>query len=1285
MSAIEPPPSNTEAALKDAYLTLKNSKEGPGKKEQTFDNLANAVSSAETSPSLVFLNNFYTANSALIGSAAAGFASLDNKTIDAAITGFSESVKVVMDGLDALGAVHPFVGVAVIAFKLVVTLDLTRRGNNQKVLAVKVQMQQMMCTLFQLRRIQDPEEIGPDGTVLKDRMQPLMEQIARDIKECGSACDVYLKKSFIAKTLKSKIYEGRLAGYASKFIDYRDQLDKALTVHIALGVDAANLKLDSQSSQLDSIEEKLDILTDVFRRLDTPREKEVMEFIEESGGPNAIVERNDLVLALVDKSGETLSNLSNKARSGGKSELDSVREKLQKEVAEDLDAVLKQNFALFDRKLEIQNRNIMDAVKKEGQYIVSALSAGSHDRIRDTDLQNLWREMGWKGSVKARHFVLALRDYFTDQFSINTPHPSDLMIQIPTPETAVNPDKQLMRLTASKPILHQDLWALQYINVSHLNAILEAIDDDGTGFISIKEANTFANERPRGWGLLTWIAFWSKGWESSLADYKNRIILILQEMDRLHHDILADNTCLTDLYLSDSTILGTHLVLKSTDVGQEYDLVAPELLSITREYTTAEEERLKQNLESIGYDLDTPGTVTLITGPGRIERYLFPLLFLVLKRHLEAFYYARKHIVSDDEFSRMTTSLNSIFDVVRQRIDSLRAIYKQVHMDSSSVLKSFSLGMFYDYSTHDFDADTGYGYGPEPSLIMSWEDTSTTKNEATESAIIESPESAKPLFSSESPGQINALQELVEWPRHSFDTDPYTGRMDGFWTGHLWITKGDTPAPFLLFGLAQLKLIFDPENEQALRGHFITYLAKQEVQGRRRMVDGVEEFDVLLPFDIDVLSIRLVGKFVTESETLEGGWLMFVRKDEAKKGYDEHPFSLYPPLPVQPAAPTEPENADTPKPADDAESKPVQLPRLSKFIFRRTPTEVGGFCRLPEDGMQHDAKSRWRFLRDAVLHLVRSQLWSQSLIRAWCADRHKFLDLYTIDRLQGYEFSLPNPLGPDELPAFHDLRYRLPPSNINPSVASATWTLDRMSFHYSIGCDGCEQSVLDVNFTCLTCIDPEMSNSFDFCPQCIDKPAERDGTIHTVDHTLIKCRRYTQPYTMSWQIREARSMTERLKKALIEASTINSSDNNLGLGNTQVVSSEKRSELQCSFCTKPVTVPCWACITCAPDILICEDCEKKGASLLETPPAGTSHRIDHPLIRLHNLLPERFEQEKVDVTVARIDDLETSVGKKVAELDTRIANLESTIEAKLASFESLLKKIALQLDVPQED
>lgn len=44
-----------------------------------------------------------------------------------------------------------------------------------------------------------------------------------------------------------------------------------------------------------------------------------------------------------------------------------------------------------------------------------------------------------------------------------------------------------------------DFWALKYLDVSRVQPILEAIDDDGTGFISIKEVNDFATSKPEGW------------------------------------------------------------------------------------------------------------------------------------------------------------------------------------------------------------------------------------------------------------------------------------------------------------------------------------------------------------------------------------------------------------------------------------------------------------------------------------------------------------------------------------------------------------------------------------------------------------------------------------------------------------------------------------------------------------------------------------------------------------------------------------------------------------------
>lgn len=48
-----------------------------------------------------------------------------------------------------------------------------------------------------------------------------------------------------------------------------------------------------------------------------------------------------------------------------------------------------------------------------------------------------------------------------------------------------------------------DRWALAYINAAYVQPILEAVDDDGTGFVSVKEVNTFVAERPDEWTSVT--------------------------------------------------------------------------------------------------------------------------------------------------------------------------------------------------------------------------------------------------------------------------------------------------------------------------------------------------------------------------------------------------------------------------------------------------------------------------------------------------------------------------------------------------------------------------------------------------------------------------------------------------------------------------------------------------------------------------------------------------------------------------------------------------------------
>jgi len=44
-----------------------------------------------------------------------------------------------------------------------------------------------------------------------------------------------------------------------------------------------------------------------------------------------------------------------------------------------------------------------------------------------------------------------------------------------------------------------DKWALWYVNVNYIRSILEAFDEDVSGFVTVKEANDFTRSRPLDW------------------------------------------------------------------------------------------------------------------------------------------------------------------------------------------------------------------------------------------------------------------------------------------------------------------------------------------------------------------------------------------------------------------------------------------------------------------------------------------------------------------------------------------------------------------------------------------------------------------------------------------------------------------------------------------------------------------------------------------------------------------------------------------------------------------
>ena len=90
---------------------------------------------------------------------------------------------------------------------------------------------------------------------------------------------------------------------------------------------------------------------------------------------------------------------------------------------------------------------------------------------------------GWRGNVKARHFVLALRGHYFEKLTTETEGVPDMGTNAINNTTNTNPDA----------------WAIKYIDVMWVQPILEAFDDDASGFITVSEVNRFTSSRPVDW------------------------------------------------------------------------------------------------------------------------------------------------------------------------------------------------------------------------------------------------------------------------------------------------------------------------------------------------------------------------------------------------------------------------------------------------------------------------------------------------------------------------------------------------------------------------------------------------------------------------------------------------------------------------------------------------------------------------------------------------------------------------------------------------------------------
>ncbi|KAG7442638.1 uncharacterized protein BT62DRAFT_954741 [Guyanagaster necrorhizus] len=1291
------------------------------KTQKKVDKLMDTIDLSGISTSYASFNTWYTANESAIESAATaiGSLSLDTKSIDSTLNSFAETSEVVMKGLDALGQLHPFVGVAVLAFKLVITLDMTRRGNNKKVLAVKLQMQDTMIVLFQLRHIKDPKEVGRDGTTIEDRMGSLMEAIAKDIRETGSACDHYLKKGFLAKTMKSKIYETRLAGYAAKFTKYREDIDYALQIHTALGVESANAKLDVQDKTLKSMDRKLDqtvqtmeaMMMSVFRKLDTARERDIQAFIKEKGGVKACIDNEQLLHELIDKSGEGIAGVFGPQSGTGES-WSAAKAKVQKEMlkewSEDVEQALQRNIVHFEKKLVIQHRQLAsifkDSLKSTESHILSAMASGAHDRVINEDLKELWKDMAWRGSVKAKHLILALHDYFIDKLGalsaspMMSPGASEAGSPIFSPISAVNDDFFYLKCK-------NDRWALMYFNVSHVQPIIEAVDDDATGFITTKEINTFTKSMPPGWTLPQWIAYWAGGWHVSVDRYKKKIHMILSTMYKTFPHVLPVNREAVATYLQYGPIYLVDRLLRSTRDVSPNALESSELRRLTKAYTESEEARLMRNLADVLYEIDAKSTVFLITGPGRIERYIYPMLYLLLRHHLRIVRLSTRFVLDQYEMQNMSASLWNLFSVFEHRMQNVASIFKQSNVDVVEKLENFAFGMFkLSYNNPE--------RRPSESSISDYVNEDPTIDEEGTESITDIPLSILryPLPDTSGSDMYNLPSDFTE----EAPEDPIQGQ----WTGHLYYEhKSD---------ICLVQLLIDSVIDGALTGRAVTWKWSMNISGDIKEDNKVY---IRLAFD-DGDFVDLTGELDTEKGIIKG-WCKYLG---ATGNEEEHDSDEQSPDDegggdqgddngdqggaeenkdgdavsqggdqaaseegtgrVDSSTPQNDETAaaeESHSGAADPESNEADVDNHAsqasdgsgstdpesenyyyKFILRRTPASLCRF--LPGDERVFPvanedagsrARARWRFACTSVLDRMRRKSFSWKFLKDRFAERRRFLELAVREQCVKDNLCPRSPLSEEEEEELYRLKCILCPMDIRYYYSFAADEITRRKF-IGYGCDSCHGSILGSRLACLTCMNDSFTDTIDLCTSCIDTSCERGGFVHDPSHDLLKFDSVVLDGRLRWMIPEARSMVVRIKGEF--RSSLKNRVEPVEKSSSSHGSQSKKEALtpaappKCRCCGKVVSIPCWVCLICTIDAYVCDECDAKK----KEPMPGDPHELGEPLLRIADCNPP-VEVVATEVKLAALE-------KKFDKVDQRLAALEDRVESRLSLMETMLKE-----------
>ncbi|TCD67366.1 hypothetical protein EIP91_010200 [Steccherinum ochraceum] len=1153
------------------------------------------------------------------------------EAIHSGLDSLMENIPWLMKGLDEVARIHPVVTVAVLAFKAVYNMELTRRENDRRILSLYVEMKDMITVLIQLRDVRDPEDVGLDGKPISARLQGLAKQTADDIKNCANACDTYSKKRLLVKVLKGYVWEERLVEFVGTFQQRKTEFEQALTMHIARTVERMDRTLAGVKITADAINERVALFMRVFETFVPSAEAELRDLVNQKGDPKTVQNNETLLLELSEQE----TRLDPRRNTGRGIRTNTIKD-LKEELRLDLDVALQKNLETFDGKFELYHRQLREElaqfIHEENNQLLTAMREGPHDRIENEELRGIWKEMNWRRNVKSRLFVMTLRDHFRERVE-----------DIKHSRVFGDPPSNLQRV---------DAWALQFVSVPWLQPIMEAFDDDGSGYITISEVNAFTRALPvsLGWSLQHWIAYWAVGWRLTTAQYREQIHGIFAQMFALRSKLLPENRQGADFYLNkvwQSTVELT-LAFKVDDLPSDVQI------SRILPYAQYEEERIRRNLLDIRYDIDALDTVYVVAGKDseRLEKYVLILIYLLLRRDLEIFTFAQTNPLHPDELPNSAASLEWVFDAAVFRVRDLTEFYRQHKLNVGTQFETVASGLFTYYndsrplwSMNTYE-DPPFGSSREQEL----KDHHTGPPLPSPfSPAISVPRS---FLTYKPPEGLPFITSGYEAPTLAFSPPDENAAATlksilGQWNGFLY-TESEYPySPMTSFTFLQSQA-----SSQAFGG------TGRHFSNEEFMIRGTCHQD-----ERGVVHVRFHLSYAISGEEYYVG---HVDPTGALVGY--HSWDQ-----------------------DISESK-----HTDRFILKQVSQEIMSQRPSPSSLLQEGkARHWWHFATSCVLTEVRRRSWNWSYFQGRRRVRKRYLEL----NLRLYEYG--RPLDEDENEEYLLLRRSLTPADALYYRSLGDYILHIIPEHYR-GLGG-------PRLMCLDCPPPsaeDFTDTIDFCDlvcaQTVVTHAERsyleDGNPHTTEHSLLKIRTVLN-------FRDMPDLRKKAQEALqVAYDRLDGTPPRSSAGDFPMPSP------CCAVCQAELQLPCWFCVDCSGtficdscesstllacmscaqpycqptwyygedsrDTFTCNRCSVKGIKPYIEP--ASKHVYTHPLVRVSSR-----PRADGDALSLGTDDRLLALERRVEDMDAKLDRLENRLGGELLKINQTLESVqqALQLIV----